>query len=76
LIEIENRTILEQFTECKKSVGGENRIKIMLGLIDYLEKVEWMEGIQTKLKSFFKKLHMDFIILNILLINWKMYLTI
>jgi hemerythrin-like domain-containing protein len=48
LIETENRILIEQFTECKKSVGGENRIKIMLGLIDYLEKVEWMKGIQTK----------------------------
>jgi hypothetical protein len=56
-------------------VRGENRIKITLGLMDYLEKVEWKEGIQTKEYSFLK-LHIDFIILNILLIGWKVYMTI
>jgi len=43
LIESENKILTEQFLKCDKVIGGNKRIKIMLRLIDYLEKANWME---------------------------------
>jgi hemerythrin-like domain-containing protein len=43
LIETENKILTEQFVKCNKVIGGDERIKIMLRLIDYLEKANWME---------------------------------
>ncbi len=43
----ENKILVEEFIKCRKSVGGQERIKTMLGLIEYLEKVDWM-NIKTK----------------------------
>ncbi|MBA3750404.1 MAG: hypothetical protein H0X03_05835 [Nitrosopumilus sp.] len=43
LIESENKILTEQFLKCDKVIGGDKRIKIMIGLIDYLEKTNWMK---------------------------------
>jgi hemerythrin-like domain-containing protein len=42
LLRSDNKILVEEFIKCSKSVGGQERIKTMLGLIDYLEKLEWM----------------------------------
>ncbi len=45
---MENKILVEEFIKCRKSVGGQDRIKTMLGLIDCPEKVDWID---TKTKK-------------------------
>ncbi len=48
MIWTENKILIEELIKCKKSVGGKDRVKIMLGFIEYLEKVEWMDANKNK----------------------------